>query len=347
MFKTISIKNKAVRHILFWIGVYLFYTFLHGSYKERYAEYAETTFFKMPFFIAAAYTLIHWQIPYLLNKKKDILFAISIAVIGLILTLIYRSIGYFYLDIKYCKGLNLPFLSFPTYIAKTLMFYTPAVVMYLYQSHKRRQKEQERLHQIQQEKVETELKYLKAQLNPHFLFNTLNNLYSFVVNQSPKAGDMVLRLSEILDYVLYKSQAEFVPITEEVKLIENYIELEKIRYGERLEVVLEKQLPHTSMKIAPLLLLSIVENAFKHGASGSILQPKIKITLKQHHNQLIFNVWNTKDSQSGGSLNDAYKEGIGLCNIKRQLDLIYPNNHQLTTENQQHFFNLNLTINTT
>jgi LytS/YehU family sensor histidine kinase len=147
--------------------------------------------------------------------------------------------------------------------------------------------------------------------------------------------------------VLYKSQGSFVRLIEEIKCIENYINLEKIRYGERLEVSLKKPRQPQNMEVSPLLLLSIVENAFKHGASGNLANSTIKISIKTKNNTLHFNVWNTKNIHLDGAQNDSYKEGIGLSNIKRQLNLLYPNNHVLKITNDTNYFNLNLQITAT
>ncbi|MEM8901575.1 MAG: histidine kinase, partial [Bacteroidota bacterium] len=191
-------------------------------------------------------------------------------------------------------------------------------------------------------KVTNELKFLKAQINPHFLFNTLNNLYSYVQTQSPKAPKMIMYLSGILDYVLYKSQQDKVPLKDEVDTIKKFIQLESIRYGERLQVHLKEDFNGHSY-ISPLILLSIVENAFKHGASGDIDSPIIDIEISDDEKNIYCAVWNTK-SQYSGELNDAYKEGIGLNNLVRQLDLIYPDKYDLKVDDKEESFSLSLQL---
>jgi len=200
-----------------------------------------------------------------------------------------------------------------------------------------------RIEELEKEQMANELKFLKAQINPHFLFNTLNNLYSYVVNESPKAPDMIMRLSGILDYVLYKSQIKQVPIREELTTIENFLGLERIRYGDRLKVEYESK-GDMGTPISPLILLSIIENAFKHGASGDIESPLIKIIIKAENHQIHGQVWNTK-SKYNGELNDGYKEGIGLSNIKRQLNLIYPDSHKISVIDGLDSFEVNVQIN--
>ncbi|MGB3585263.1 MAG: histidine kinase, partial [Tunicatimonas sp.] len=175
-----------------------------------------------------------------------------------------------------------------------------------------------------------------------FLFNTLNNLYSSVVNQSPRAPHMIMQLSGILDYVLYKSQNKEVLLSDEVKTIEHFLKLEQIRYGERLCVNFKTE-GNMSVLISPLILLSIVENAFKHGASGDIDSPKIEIEIAEKNAAVFCKAWNTK-SQYPGGINDAYKSGIGLTNIKRQLNLVYPDQHELVIDDLECSFSVLLSI---
>lgn len=286
------------------------------------------------------YTLKHVQIPKFFNTKKYILFALSLLLSTIIAYSFWRLMGLWWIDelrqINRGKG----FVSLVDYITQSVQFYSPAMLLLVWESQEERKKEQERIRVLEKEKMSTELKFLKAQLNPHFLFNTLNNLYSYVVNNSPKAPDMILRLSAILDYVLYESQKKRVPLSKEIETIENFIGLEKIRYGDRLSVDFKTN-GDLQIPISPLVLLSIVENAFKHGASGDIDSPKIKIQIMEDQGSVVCNVWNSK-SKYNGELNDAYKSGIGLSNIKRQLNLIYPKQFDLQIDDMQNEFNISL-----
>ncbi len=317
-----------------------------------YTIYLQVNLVNVPLYMAAYYTLKHIQLPYLYNRDKVVLFGVSLLISSIALYTIWRIAGIYWLDeLRGLKG-RIPLMGFVDYLIQTVQFYSPAMALLAWELHNERQQELERIHQLEKEKITlekekitTELKFLKAQLNPHFLFNTLNNLYSFVVNGSPKAPDMILRLSGILDYVLYKSQNKEVSLKEEVTTIEHFLALEKIRYGDRLEVNFIQQ-GNMLTPISPLILLSVVENAFKHGASGDIDRPKINIEIIEKNKGICCTVWNTK-SRYQGELNDAYKEGIGLSNIKRQLNLIYPDQHELVIQDEADFFNVQLNINST
>ncbi|WP_244299579.1 sensor histidine kinase [Aquimarina algiphila] len=181
---------------------------------------------------------------------------------------------------------------------------------------------------LKKEKVEAELHILKAQLNPHFLFNTLNNIYVLAIENSPKTAYSIERLSEILDYVLYRCTDKYVSLYGEVRMLENYIALEKLRYDDRLQVTFKKDISQDIM-IAPLILLSFVENAFKHGAGEDSGSPKINISTNYQNGLFVFEIFNTIQPINI----DAPRKKIGLTNIRKQLDLLYPNQYLLEIEN--------------
>ncbi|WDO14628.1 sensor histidine kinase [Flavobacterium sp. WW92] len=194
--------------------------------------------------------------------------------------------------------------------------------------------------QLEQKKVESELKMLKAQLNPHFLFNTLNNIYSLSLDNSPKTASAIGKLSDILDHVLYKCNNQFVSLSSEIELMKNYIELEKLRYDNRLEITFDTDLEN-DMQIPPLLLLSLVENAFKHGAGEDSGSPKIWISIIQTKEVFTFKISNTVSSDYVSK--DEHR--IGLTNIKKQLDLIYSDNYSLDIKQAVNSFSVVLQIN--
>ncbi len=328
--------------MLIWVSVYIIYSFMM-SYTRDYRAILLTNISNVSLFMAAYYLLRYVQIPLLYDRGKMLSFVLSLIASSLALCAICRVNGILWMDNVNGKTDDIPFITPASYVIKTVRFYSPALALIAWELQVKRRDEINRIHQLEKEKMANELKYLKAQINPHFLFNTLNNLYSYVVNQSPKAPDMVMKLSGILDYILYKSQKHEVPLHEELETIKHFLGLEQIRYGDRLKVEFNYS-DHTATMVSPLILLSIVENAFKHGASGDIDNPEIKINIDTQNNQVYCRVWNTKSSHLG-ELNDAYKEGIGLKNIKRQLNLVYPENHELIIEDNADSFLVDLKIN--
>lgn len=198
---------------------------------------------------------------------------------------------------------------------------------------------------LTREKLEAELKFLKTQIHPHFLFNTLNNLYALTLKKSDRAPDMVLKLSELINYMLYECTGHEVLLAKEVKFIRNYIDIEKMRYGDRLDVDIRVTGEIGDRKIAPLVILPFVENCFKHGASEDLQPSWVKITIDIADDHLITKVENSKSSENGHR-GLAGSEGIGIQNVKRRLDLLYPGRHELKIINGDETFLVILSIQT-
>lgn len=170
------------------------------------------------------------------------------------------------------------------------------------------------------EKQEAELNYLKSQTNPHFLFNTLNNIYSLARDKSNVAPESILRLSKILRYMLYETSGAFIAVEQEIKIINDYIELEKLRYDDSLYVNFNYNIEDMKQSLPPLLLIPLVENAFKHGVSETRANPFVDIHLEIKNRHLNMTI---KNSSSGIAGLDEVKENIGLSNLRRQLELLY------------------------
>jgi two-component system, LytTR family, sensor kinase len=200
-----------------------------------------------------------------------------------------------------------------------------------------RNKEQEQ--NLLKEKLTAELQFLRHQTNPHFLFNTLNNIYALARKKSDQTPEVVLKLSQLLRFMLYECKREQISLTEEVKIIEDYIALEKIRYQDRLVVDFQVLMDNTSEAIAPLILLPFVENAFKHGAGESRFEVKIELKLHLKNGILNFEVENSKEDSE-----TEIRENIGLSNVRRQLELIYTD-YELKIANESDKFKVNLQIN--
>ncbi|MEO6347321.1 MAG: histidine kinase, partial [Aquaticitalea sp.] len=187
-----------------------------------------------------------------------------------------------------------------------------------------------------------ELQHLKMQIHPHFLFNTLNTLYGFALKKSDQTPEMILKLSNLLDYILYQTDKPKVSLIEEVNHIKDYISLEKMRFGDRLKVDFEAPLIPETTHIAPMLLLPFVENSFKHGILKNG-QLEIDIRLKLTNHNIDFYIDNTANTDNKDS------SGIGLENIKRRLELIYKNEYDLDIkiENEKFVVHLSLKTNQT
>ncbi len=186
--------------------------------------------------------------------------------------------------------------------------------------------------ELVQENGKAELQLLKAQVHPHFLFNTLNNIYSFTLIKSPMAADLVDKLFGILHYMISEGQNTWVPLKKEIKSIQDYISLEKVRYGDRLKISVNIQGNAESKFIAPLLMIPFVENSFKHGSSKMLNHPKVELSIIIEGAQLKFMLRNNKPNFNSQDSQSNTKGGIGLKNTAKRLQLLYPNKHNLKIE---------------
>jgi LytS/YehU family sensor histidine kinase len=210
------------------------------------------------------------------------------------------------------------------------------IIRHLYNYVKLKQATQ----QLRIEKQDAELSYLKSQTNPHFLFNTLNNIYSLARDKSDLAPESILRLSKILRFMLYETGGDFISIEQEIKIISDYIALEKLRYDESLRVNFNYDIEDMKQALPPLLLIPLVENAFKHGVSETRGQPYVDIHLSVNNRKLLFVVKNSSE----GMPEEKVKENIGLTNLRRQLELLY-SDYELSVEPGASVFTATLKIN--
>jgi sensor histidine kinase YesM len=296
--------------------------------------------------IILSYLFILVLIPNFLNKKNKILFSILslAAVYGAYI--IHTATSCYYLLPRYPEIYSyrppLDFLERITNVYSFLGNITglifPTIILIVIAYYRKQQE----LLKLQEQKKTTELYLLRHQLNPHFLFNTLNNLYALAIKKSDKTPEVIEKLSDILDYILYQCEPKFVPIEKEVELLENYIALEKLRYSKRLAINFDYEVDE-KLKIAPLLLLTFVENAFKHGVKQELKVAHIHIMLKTMKDIVTFKIRNTKPDTN---ITEASKNktSIGLKNIEKQLELLYPNHHTLEITETKDYFTVNLKL---
>ena len=195
------------------------------------------------------------------------------------------------------------------------------------------------------EHSQSELHLLQSQLSPHFLFNTLNNLYGISISQHEKIPTLLLKLSDLLRYSVYDAKELFVPLRDELAYINNYIDFEKIRIGDRLTLTTAiEDLTHTDTKIAPMLLIVFIENAFKHSKNTTDPFISIDIHLKTWGNSILFSVKNSHGSTTGESGLLEKNSGLGLANVRKRLDLLYPNAYELSMQDEDGFYHVMLQL---
>jgi two-component system LytT family sensor kinase len=270
--------------------------------------------------------------------------------IGILLFLFYLfllSEGFhIWAQLGYILGANTDYINPPRTqqhpLSEEISFAFPATIMFgiasiIYHNVRLRQKAQK----LTIEKQSAELNYLKSQTNPHFLFNTLNNIYSLARDKSDQAPESILRLSKILRYMLYEAGGPFIAVEQELKVIGDYISLESLRYDDTLRINFNYDVEDMRQALPPLLLIPLVENAFKHGASETRSQPFVDIHLSISNRRLVFLVRNSTEEDLG---NGQVKESIGLSNLRRQLELLYTD-YEVSVEQLRSEFSARLTIN--
>jgi sensor histidine kinase YesM len=301
-----------------WAG-FLFYTI--------FVVYSRALLIAMAF----TYAVIYGILPRIIRKKNWLITAVLLIFV-VAATIIAQYFSSMHLGLMgYKRGFAPPpdstysiahafkifFFNHPTVAAL-------AVAIKLLKRWWIKQKETE---QAAKEKLRAELQLLKAQIHPHFLFNSLNNIYSFTLEGSPKAPEMIQKLSGLLHYMLHECRQSLVPLEKELKMITDYISLEKIRYGHQLKIDVNIQDEFSSVQITPLLLIPFVENSFKHGTSKMMAHPYVRLHISKQGDVLFFFLTNSKPLTEVTSANGSH--GLGLKNVKKRLELLYPGRHEL------------------
>jgi len=341
--------NRVKWHILFWLVYVFFYTFAPIALGEEDAVIKDLEFvlLQLPLKILATYTLVYYFLPQYILKKRYLAFIILILPLAFLIGIGQRFFTALILyPIYYPESIEkYGLIYWPKVFYAAVETYSVAVLAAIIKLLKQWFQSQQLTNSLKQEKLAAELKFLKAQIHPHFLFNTLNNLYALTLKKSSKAPEVVLKLSDLLDYMLYECNVAKVSLEKEINMLENYIELEKIRYGNELKVNFTKDEDLSGFFISPMLLLPLVENSFKHGVSGEIHEKWIKIDLSTKQQFIEFSIENSRDANALNK-KESYTEGIGLKNVIRRLELVYKNKHQIKIEDKGESFKVILTIDT-
>ncbi|MGZ3871306.1 MAG: sensor histidine kinase [Mucilaginibacter sp.] len=341
-------KHRVASHLLFWLlllSIQLSSSHYYNADQVPFRNNLIGDGLNLLAQMAAAYFLTYFIVPRFIYRQKYLAalawFALCAYVICALsrVEVIHFEEPFYGLQHKAGETYTEIFTNLPKLIyVYFFRIFSVAFVFMLLRLLKDQLVVQRRALTLEKQKAEAELKLLKTQLNPHFLFNTLNNIYALALMNSPVTAGAIGRLSEILDYILYRCDNVHVPLSGEITLLHNYIGLEKLRYDERLTVNFSSQ-AGPGIEIAPLILLAIVENAFKHGAGNDMGEPVVTIELKADDSSFAFSVANSFQPKA-----TALSSNIGLPNLKQQLELIYPGKHQLTITQTAALFIVNLTI---
>lgn len=358
MLKKISISDKKLifaLHAIAWviiviIPVYLTKVFDNGNQQRLYQFYVHTVSAVFIFYIGYL-----WLIPRFYLRDRKLWYVIILAALILLTYFITSYIIEEWLidpvqDAKFQEALRKvfgdagvkrpPFKAFGFYyhiLASILIsgFAMGLGVMERLNENEKKQKE------LEKEKLNSELAFLKNQVSPHFFFNTLNNIYSLIGIDGPTAQDSVLKLSKLMRYLLYESEQGETLMSHEIDFMNNYIDLMKLRLSSRVELQIDFPKDFQDFPMPPLLFVPFIENAFKHGVSYRE-HSFIHIRMKIENGQIRFSTENSigKSSQEA----DKQHSGIGLENVRKRLNLLFPGKHELTIENNETIFRVGLSI---
>jgi two-component system LytT family sensor kinase len=345
--------KRFLLHLLFWICFYAQFayisfiwdkvTFPKMTSAQVLAESLPATLlFLLPLMLFSYYMVYIGITNFIKKKRKHIVNILEIAFVLFVCVFIDRCISV-YIALPYiykAPHLIAPIFETKREIVSVIDIFFAFGVMLSVKTVRNQLAAKEREKNLIKEKLETELKFLKNQTNPHFLLNTLNNIYALARKKSDYTAEVVMRLSELLRFMLYEANASLINLSDEIKILEDYLELETIRYNTRLEVSFEKNIGSGNYKITPFLLLPFLENAFKHGISETRFESFIHITISIKEYILNFEIENSKDvcEQAKPVAN------IGLMNVKRQLELTYTDYH-LNVHDNRDTFKVNLSVN--
>jgi two-component system, LytTR family, sensor kinase len=345
--KFIDIYNKGKKQFvfqqaLFWLisiilfTVVLIYTRGDFNFYNIGLRMAMNILMTVGFLAISVYINLLWLIPVFFNRRKFMLFFIlEIANILLFIFLNYYVTFVF-------EGDSGNFLAeFIAEFILVLVFLIVSTLLKVMRDSITLQDVELKMKEVERQKIEAELRALKSQVNPHFFFNTLNSLYALSLDKSDKAPELILKLSDLMRYVIYESQDDMVPVGKQLEFLQSYVYLERLRSNESLEVRFDILGDNLDIHIAPLLYLAFIENAFKHGAKDKKDNPFIHIVFNlEHADRVIFSIDNRADPFRGKHPGG----GFGLSNVKKRLELLYPGKHELNISETVTGYHVDLTI---
>ena len=344
---TSVILRFKLYHIPFWIGYQLFWGALFNS--ENLLHWGTLVLILLVSAAEAvgAYANIYYLVPAFLRKKHyaryvlgfGVALLISVGLTILAYQMLFWGVTGRWTGVEEWFGGTKNF-----YGAIFTMAFTAMVVVMIIKLGKEWIKGQQRNQLLEKEKLETELKFLRSQFNPHFLFNTINSIHFLIQKDPAMASDTLSKFSDLLRYQLYECNEAHIPLQKEIHYLSNFVSLEKLRQNGNLTVSLEVSENINGTQIAPFILMPFVENAFKHVSRGKHRQHHIRICLQQQDHELHFHVENSKETRIITKKDVVYYGGIGLTNVKRRLDLLYPQQHTLHIDNQDDTYAVDLTL---
>ena len=346
---TIAIRNfrtwafsfftkRVVYHSLFWVFM-LFFLLILDSSNTSFGFIFSVEFINVLFYAVVVYFNLLYLVPNYLNDRYFLLYC-GLLILSVIIVTPIKIFVFFFLFSPFPEVQQQLIADQNWYFASTFIIAGSSTIVKIISDWIRYQRDRK---ELQTQTMQSELRFLKSQINPHFLFNTLNNLYALTLKKSEKAPEIVIKLSEMMRYMLYECNERRVPLQKEVNYIRNYLDLEKLRQGKNVEITFKVEGDVGDQKIAPLMFIPFLENSFKHGLSNQISHGFVNIKLEVDQNQVDFFIENSKADSLPMQIHKR-SGGIGLVNVKRRLNLLYPEHYDLQIHDNPKTYAVNLKI---
>ena len=341
---TLPIEFKRLRwHLLFWVVVITYQVIYVGRISNDYVGIIKAMLPTLPFDMFATYFAMYFLVPRFLLKKKYILFFITLILFSGVIIFTELVIGYYIQKPLLAPEMQITLKSYiiDLFISTLFQIYSFTVLAVSIKLIKLWFNYQQEKAQLKNQSLSSELALLRSQINPHFLFNTLNNIDSLVRINPDKASNSIIKLSEIMRYMLYDSNADFVPLEKEIEYIQSFVSLQQLRFKdpEFTSFVVEGE--SKGKRIPPMLIIPFVENAYKHGKKN-VKAPGIKIHIEIQQKLYTFSITNAYNVNEKVE-KDPFS-GYGLTNIRRRLDLLYKDNYYLNIDTKNGIYHVILTI---
>ena len=332
------LTKRVVYHSLFWVTLFVLLVSLNTS-QQGFLSTLTIELINMLFYGIVVYFNLFYLIPNYLSQKKFLLYCGLLFLAVIIVTPIKLFIFFFWFS--YFPELQAKLIQLQNwYFLSTFLIAGSSTIFKIISDWVRYQRDRQNL---QTQTMQSELKFLKSQINPHFLFNTLNSLYALTLKKSEKAPEIVIKLSEMMRYMLYECNERRVLLSKEVNYIRNYLDLEGLRQGKNVEIKFEVEGEVQNQKIAPLMFIPFLENSFKHGLNNHLTKGFVNIKLTVDRQQVQMYIENSK-AESLPTQHHRPSGGIGLVNVRRRLNLIYPEAYDLKISDNPQTYAVNLKI---
>lgn len=334
-------QNKLVQHLLFWaLSFYALFRLFFTDKKYLETDIIYTFLFHISLFFVV-YLNLRWLLPRFFHQKKYISYTLGFLGVWILGTILNHLTFQYLADWLFNGYYFISYYEWRDILEFTFSYLILSSLLHLSKSWFELNEKKKAINRLEREKLDAELQSLKAQINPHFLFNSLNNLYSLSLDSDERLPAYLLRLSDNLRYMLYECSDELVSLAKELQYIQNYVDFQRLRAPARADIQYEVKGELQEQLIAPLLFIHFIENAFKFGLKGSNEKTFTHIRFQIEAKSLSFQVSNNKGKVVSTPMPHS---GIGLENTKKRLQLLYPKRHELRITEDEHRFDVFLQI---